>query len=64
MCPLPKQWAVLAYHTDEKYLLRSRLNDHRTKYLPWKLFAVVDGKEEPLTEAEVFHIFQDETVES
>jgi hypothetical protein len=25
----------------------------------WKLFAVVDGKEEPLTEAEVFHIFQD-----
>ena len=29
----------------------------------WKLFAVVDGKEEPLTEAEVFHIFQDETVE-
>ena len=30
----------------------------------WKLFAVVDGKEEPLTEAEVFHIFQDEAVES
>ena len=30
----------------------------------WKLFAVVDGKEEPLTEAEVFHIFQEETVES
>jgi hypothetical protein len=30
----------------------------------WKLFAVVDGKEEPLTEAEVFHIFQDEEVES
>jgi hypothetical protein len=26
----------------------------------WKLFAVVDGKEEPLTETEVFHIFQDE----
>jgi hypothetical protein len=25
----------------------------------WKLFAVVEGKEEPLTEAEVFHIFQD-----
>jgi hypothetical protein len=30
----------------------------------WKLFAVVDGKEEPLTETEVFHIFQDEAVES
>ena len=30
----------------------------------WKLFAVVDGKEEQLTETEVFHIFQDETVES
>jgi hypothetical protein len=30
----------------------------------WKLFAVVDGKEEPLTETEVFHIFQDEAVEN
>jgi hypothetical protein len=29
----------------------------------WKLFAVVDGKEEPLTETEVFHIFQDSTEE-
>jgi hypothetical protein len=28
------------------------------------LFAVVDGKEEPLTQAEVFHIFQDEEIES
>src|SRR6516162_9320802 len=30
----------------------------------WKLFAVVDGKEEPLTEAEGFNTVQDETVES
>jgi len=30
----------------------------------WKLFAVVEGKQEPLTEAEVFHIFHDEVVES
>ena len=29
----------------------------------WKLFAVVDGKEESLTETEVFHIFQDEAAD-
>jgi hypothetical protein len=46
-------------------IYKARLFSSKAQQEPdWKLFAVVDGKEEPLTEAEVFHIFQDEAVES
>jgi hypothetical protein len=46
-------------------IYKARLFSSKAQQEPdWRLFAVVDGKEEPLTEAEVFHIFQDEPVES
>ena len=46
-------------------IYKARLLSSKAQQEPdWKLFAVVDGKGEPLTEAEVFHIFQDEVVES
>jgi hypothetical protein len=46
-------------------IYKARLFSSKAQQEPdWKLFAVVDGEEEPLTEAEVFHIFQDEVVES
>ena len=45
-------------------IYKARLFASQTQKEPdWKLFAVVDGKEEPLTESEVFHIFQDGTEE-
>jgi len=45
-------------------IYKARLFSSQAQKEPdWKLFAVVDGKEEPLTETEVFHIFQDGTEE-
>ena len=46
-------------------IYKARLFSSKAQEEPdWKLFAVVDGKEEPLIEAEVFHIFQDKAAES
>ena len=45
-------------------IYKARLFSSQAQKEPdWKLFAVVDGKEEPLTETEVFHILQDGTEE-
>jgi len=49
------------YLTDGIY--KSRLYRSKTEEPEWKLFAVVDGKGEPLTEAQVFHIFEENVEE-
>jgi hypothetical protein len=51
--------------TNDRRSYKARLFASQSQKEPdWKLFAVVDDKEEPLTEAEVLHIFQDEEIES